>query len=113
LKEEIIATKAFCAVVEEGALASSSINFTHESNVDLFFFFVMIIDLQRVVSSLTLSITGDSSHCNRLMHGVGARFLNFRLTPSSSDLLQWSISSDFPYIFFYVLRTVKEYGDFY
>jgi hypothetical protein len=36
LQEEMIAMTAFTAVIEDGALASSSVKFTHESTVDFF-----------------------------------------------------------------------------
>jgi hypothetical protein len=73
----------------------------------------MTIDLQWIVSSLTLSIPEDSTHCNWLMHGKGARFL--QLSPSTVFFRSLTMVNilGFPLtIFFYVLRTAKEYSDF-
>ena len=80
----MIAMKRVFALVEEGALALSSVNFTHESTVNYFF---MIVDLQWIVSSLTLNITENLYCCNRLINGITIKFVIFRRLPPSPDAL--------------------------
>ena len=84
IEKGTMALKTFTTAIEDRKLAQSSINFTHESTV---YFFLFIVDLEWAVSSLTLSTTNVSSHCNLLLHHIQALLLKL----SQSLVLFWPL----------------------